>query len=244
MYTDSIQFFSSTGFDKILLISMDMEPIEICRGIYPIINVDPMSNMDEILDWALTLYDQGIRMVQVRAKMFSEEMLPGILDEMVSNLKGSGLAVILNDYVELVGVTGGDGVHVGIEDYPVSQARSALGRDAIIGGTCRNSEQAFEAIRQGATYIAAGSVYESGTKSGVPVIGTDGLKRIVEEVKRTKPEIPICAIGGINSGNIREVHSAGADMVAVIGAVQGDSTPSQAARDLVKMWISFDSAGD
>ena len=89
----------------------DKNAIALLRGVYPIIDISPETSLEPMLDWALRLHDAGIRLVQVRAKRFSEIALTGILDDVVGTLKGSGLAVVVNDYIELVGIIGADGVH-------------------------------------------------------------------------------------------------------------------------------------
>jgi thiamine-phosphate pyrophosphorylase len=205
-------------------------------GIYPILDVKPGADIEELLNWALQLADVGVRIVQVRAKGIDEAALPMLLDDLTSMLRGSGLAVIINDYVELVGITGADGVHLGMEDYPVRDARKMLGSKAIVGATCRTAEQAMMAIGQGASYVAAGSVFSSKTKSGPPIIGIDGLSKVVSGVKDTSSNVPVCAIGGITLENINEVKASGAFLVAVIDAVQGTDDPVRAAEELVRMW--------
>jgi thiamine-phosphate pyrophosphorylase len=218
---------------------------EIVRGIYPILNFTFKMDVEKVLDWAVRLPDVGIKLVQVRAKLFSDVALPMFLDEIVSQLRGAGLAVILNDYVELVGPTGADGVHLGADDFPVADARTVLGKNAIIGATCRTGEKAIIDIRQRATYVAAGSVFESSTKPGLPVIGIRGLKEIVDYLNHEKPSrhgwgrennLPVCAIGGISLDNLGEVYRAGVSMVAVIGAIQDADDPVEAAGELVKEW--------
>jgi len=214
-------------------------------GIYPILNVSPQTEVEDLLEWAVKLPDAGIRMVQIRAKLFAEDTLPGILDELTVNLRGAGLMVVLNDYVELVGITGADGVHIGIEDYPVFNARQLLGPKAIIGATCRDYTEALMVIGQGATYVAMGSVYESQTKRGLPIIGTEGLKAAVDEIKKETPprpgwgrfdSTPVAAIGGVTFDRLKEIYEAGASMAAVIGAIQGADAPVKAARNLADEW--------
>lgn len=233
----------------------DIDSRDVLRGIYPILNIEPMTEIDALLDWACGLYDVGVRIVQVRFKYFDEDKIAIVLDEIVNQLRGSGLTVILNDFIELVGITGADGVHLGLEDYPIVEARAILGNKAIIGVTCRNYTDALLASGQGASYVAAGSIFKSPTKPGAPVIGLDGLKLIVNELdKETAPKkgwgrfnrTPVCAIGGINESNLNEVISAGASMVAVISSVQGAKNPLESAKKLVEKWegLTASKSGD
>lgn len=218
---------------------------ELLRGIYPIIDISPETDIHSILDWSVGLPDAGIKLVQVRAKRFTDDVLPGILDEVIGNLTAAELTVVLNDYIELVGITAARGIHLGLDDFPIFEARAMLGPDAIIGATCRNYAEALLAAGQGASYVAAGSIYKSPAKPGAPVIGIDGLKEIVAHIDAEAPprpgwgqrdNVPVCAIGGINRENLDEVHDAGASMVAVISAVTASENPAEAAQELVEEW--------
>ena len=232
----------------IFQINDEPEITQVLKGIYPILNIDPKTDIHAMLDWAVNLPDAGIKLVQVRAKMIEKNALPQLLDEVVNHLKGAGLRVIINDYAELVKITGADGVHLGYEDFPIFEARAILGHSAIVGATVRHFGEALQASGQGASYIAAGSVYESGTKSGIPVIGIDELKGVHQHlIDEGMPRlgwgrfdhVPICAIGGINKNNLKEVYDAGASMAAVIGSVQGSDDPLKSAEELVKAWESL-----
>lgn len=234
-------------------VHQNQENRKVIRGIYPIINFTPLTDPEKVLDWALKLPEAGIKIVQVRAKRYPSEALMGLLDEIVSNLRGAGLTVILNDYIELVGPTGADGLHLGLDDYPVVEARAILGMDSIIGVTCRSFSDALQAIGQGATYIAAGSIYESKTKTGVPIIGTSGLAEIIEHIDSEAPiregwgrknNVPVCAIGGVTNENLKEVHKAGASMVAVISAIQDADDPVFAAKQMVNSWTELGAYAD
>jgi len=125
------------------------------------------------------------------------------------------VAFIVNDSVSLAKRLGADGVHLGQEDGDVREAREILGRDAQIGVTCHASRHlAMEAGDAGADYVAFGAFFATMTK---------------EVTHRAEPEIlswwqglfefPCVAIGGITPGNCGELVRAGADFLAVSGAV-------------------------
>jgi len=126
-----------------------------------------------------------------------------------------GVAFIVNDSVSLAKRLGADGVHLGQGDGNVGEAREVLGRDAQIGVTCHASRHlAMEAGEAGADYVAFGAFFPTTTK----------------QVKhRAEPEIlswwqglfelPCVAIGGITPANCGELVRAGADFLAVSGAV-------------------------
>lgn len=125
------------------------------------------------------------------------------------------VAFIVNDSISLAKRIGADGVHLGQEDGTVGEARAALGREAQIGVTCHDSRHlAMEAGEAGADYVAFGAFFPTTTK---------------EVSHRAEPElltwwqsifeIPCVAIGGITPENCAPLVAAGADFLAVSGAV-------------------------
>ncbi len=126
------------------------------------------------------------------------------------------VAFIMNDRPDLAAELGCDGVHVGEEDMPYAQARRLLGPDRIVGVTCGDSrDRAVTAAEAGADYVAFGAFFPSMTKVGTK-------HRADPEVLRDWSEttvVPCCAIGGITQENCGPLVEAGADFLAVIGAI-------------------------
>ncbi|HKR92066.1 thiamine phosphate synthase [Novosphingobium sp.] len=125
------------------------------------------------------------------------------------------VAFIVNDSIGLAKRIGADGVHLGQEDGSVEDARKALGRDAQIGVTCHNSRHlAMEAGEAGADYIAFGAFFPTATKDTRYTATLDLL-----EWWQALFEIPCVAIGGVTPENCLPLIKAGADFLAVCGAV-------------------------
>jgi thiamine-phosphate pyrophosphorylase len=125
------------------------------------------------------------------------------------------VACLINDHPELAKQTGGDGVHLGQKDAPLSVARKALGKDAIIGVTCHDSRHlAMEAAEGGADYVAFGAFYPSATKAP-PSTATPDILQWWQEFM----EVPCVAIGGITPDNGEALIRAGADFLAVSGGI-------------------------
>jgi len=127
------------------------------------------------------------------------------------------VAFIVNDSISLAKRLQADGVHLGQGDGTVAEAREALGRDAQIGVTCHASRHlAMEAGDAGADYVAFGAFFPSTTK--------ESEHRAEPELLtwwQSLMEIPCVAIGGITPKNCGPLVSAGADFLAVSGAIWG-----------------------
>ncbi|WP_156843090.1 thiamine phosphate synthase [Novosphingobium aquimarinum] len=136
------------------------------------------------------------------------------------------IAFIINDSISLAKRLGADGVHLGQDDGSVEEARNALGRDAQIGVTCHDSRHlAMDAGEAGADYVAFGAFFPTQTKVVKHQAQTDLL-----EWWQAVFEIPCVAIGGIEPGNCAPLVSAGADFLAVSGAVwNGDEAQAVTA---------------
>jgi thiamine-phosphate pyrophosphorylase len=127
-----------------------------------------------------------------------------------------GVAFIMNDRPDLAAELDCDGVHVGEEDMPYAEARRLLGSERIVGVTCGDSrDRAITAAEAGADYVAFGAFFPSMTKTATKF-------RADPEVLRDWSEttvVPCCAIGGITQQNCGPLVEAGADFLAVIGAI-------------------------
>ncbi|MDD6146910.1 MAG: thiamine phosphate synthase [Oscillospiraceae bacterium] len=168
-----------------------------------------------------TLYEQvedalkgGVTIVQLREKELLEEEFIREALEIKELCHRYHVPLIINDNVEVALKSGADGVHVGIEDAPVSLIRQKAPADFIIGATAKTPEQAIAAEKAGADYLGVGAVFPSPTKKNALRITTDQLKTICNSVS-----IPAAAIGGISLENISALSGGGMDGVAVVSAI-------------------------
>jgi len=139
--------------------------------------------------------------------------------------------LVINDDVLLAQQVGADGVHLGGDDGSLSDARSVLGKDKLIGLSCYNRlELARQAVRQGADYIAFGSFFSSTVKPDAVAASADLLRQARREIA-----LPLVAIGGITAGNGVQLLEAGADALAVISAVFGAGDIQNAARQFANL---------
>jgi thiamine-phosphate pyrophosphorylase len=159
-----------------------------------------------------------------------------VAHELIPIVRSAGGLFIINDRLDVALAVGADGVHLGPDDPPLSDARTvaaeALGAVAnafIIGCSVDTPAAAAQAEAEGASYLGVGAVYATANKSDAgDIIGLEGLERVVEAVS-----IPVVAIGGITPERAVAVAKTGACGSAVIGAVMGPSEPAEAIRALL-----------
>lgn len=179
----------------------------------------------------------GAALVQYRAKGIPPGMALVQARALLQACREAGVPLIVNDSIELAAAAGADGVHLGREDATVREARICLPH-GVIGVSCYDDpERARAAAREGADYVAIGSVFPSGTKPGA-VRAPLALIAAAREASG----LPVAAIGGINAENVAVVAAAGADMAAVIAAVFDAPDVADAARRIVRQFESATTA--
>jgi thiamine-phosphate pyrophosphorylase len=172
----------------------------------------------------------GVSVVQLREKDletrdFYEEGL-----KIRDLLRSQGILFIVNDRIDLALALDADGVHVGQSDMPVEIARKILGPDKIIGLSVEEPSHINEPSAKYADYLGVSPIFVTSTKPELESgWGLDGLQKA-----RSMTDLPLVAIGSINSENAGGVISAGADSVAVVSAIVSADDPQQAARSLVE----------
>ncbi len=174
----------------------------------------------------------GAQCIQIREKEMASDELFEYASKMTAVAHDLGLAVIINDRVDLALATEADGVHLGQHDLPMSIARSILGPTKLIGRSCSSVGQLREAFGQGADYCGLGPVFASTTKSKPNLCGIETLEQVmVDSELRTKPML---AISGITPENIERVWSTGFAGVAISSAVCSAADPYESCKAIVE----------
>ncbi|HSA37755.1 MAG TPA: thiamine phosphate synthase [Methanoregula sp.] len=170
----------------------------------------------------------GADSIQLRDKRRSCTGLTVIGREIAEITRKAGAVFLINDRLDVAMACGADGVHLGQDDMSVITARQLAPPGFIIGVSVGSVEEAQEAERDSADYLALSPVFSSASKDDAgPGHGLETLRDI-----RRAVSIPVIAIGGINRKNVRDVIEAGADGIAVISAVVASPDITAAAREL------------
>lgn len=174
----------------------------------------------------------GVRIVQYRDKCNATALRRQQAEALRNLTRAHGALLLINDDVALARHCQADGVHLGKHDVSLVQARDALGPDALIGASCYASlERAAAQAEAGADYLAFGAFYPSTTK---PAAVRAELSVLQQAERLARPRV---AIGGIDAHNARPLIAAGADAIAVLGAVWDAPDIEAAARSLCQLFL-------
>lgn len=161
------------------------------------------------------LINTGVGIIQLREKNYSAKKVLDVSSKIVSHTKSIRTLFFINDYLDIALLSNSDGLHIGQEDIPIRQGRKLSDNKIIIGISTHSIEEAIQAEKEGADYIAFGPIFETKTKKNLPFPkGLYMLEKIVSAIK-----IPVVAIGGINTSNFNDVFSAGAAGAAMLSGL-------------------------
>jgi thiamine-phosphate pyrophosphorylase len=178
--------------------------------------ISPLDVGGGLADRLVRALDAGpVAAFQFRVKGIDQHAAARLAEPLQRICADRDVAFIVNDSIALAKRLGADGVHLGQGDGDPREARAALGPSAQIGVTCHDSRHlAMEAGEAGADYVAFGAFYPTSTKQ---------VEHHAEPVLlswwSSLFELPCVAIGGITPANAAPLVAAGADFLAVSGAV-------------------------
>lgn len=172
----------------------------------------------------------GVRWLQYRNKTADLTLRRRQAEALREVTRRHGARLIVNDEPALAQAVDADGVHLGRDDAQPLAVKLGWPR-AVVGVSCyAQFELALAARRDGADYVAFGSVFASRTKP-------DAVRAPLALLTRARAlGLRTVAIGGIDAGNIGSVAAAGAHAAAVISAVYDAADPAAAARLLIEHW--------
>ena len=181
------------------------------------------------LEYTREILECGVKFFQFRSKKAVKN--EKLASEILNLCEKFGAKFIVNDDVKFAKKIGAKAVHLGKDDEGIKEAFEILGKDAYVGVSCYNDiNLAINAAKNGASYVAFGSVFASPTKPNAP-------KCDLEVVRETKQilNLPVCVIGGINETNIGSLSYANPDLIAVISAIYKDRNIKENIKNLQRI---------
>jgi len=177
--------------------------------------MERLTKLDEITD------------IQLRIKgETDEEKIFALVQKCQDICQRDGVRLWINDFWRAAVKAKCFGVHVGQEDLARCADEGGLdeikGNGLALGISTHSYAELAAAFGVQPSYISLGPVF--GTKSKNVAFDPQGLATVQKWRELIGSDVPLVAIGGINDAErAREVKNAGADCVAVIGAVKKDN---------------------
>ena len=163
--------------------------------------------------------DNGADWIQLRWKKASQKELLQLSEKIKKICESYRVTFIINDHVHVAKAIDADGVHLGLEDESIANARAILGSHKIIGGTANTLENVLQRITECCDYIGLGPYRFTTTKEKLsPILGLEGYQAILQSLNEKNIEFPpIIAIGGIEFNDIESIKHLGIYRVALSG---------------------------
>jgi thiamine-phosphate pyrophosphorylase len=175
----------------------------------------------------------GVTLLQYRDKSADGRLFVERARGILAALAGTNVPLLINDRVDVAIAVGARGVHLGQDDILPRDAHEMLGPSKIIGRTLNNEADIRQMVGEPVDYACVSGVFPTLHKDYAdPPMGIAGLARLALLSRDIAPDIPVGAIAGITEANAPQVIAAGADGVAVIGAIFNQLDPILAARRL------------
>ena len=174
---------------------------------------EQLRNIQEALDAECTW-------IQLRFKKADNETVVAVAEKVKVLCDTYKATFIVNDHPSIAKAVDADGVHLGLQDMPVAEAREIMGNTKIIGGTANTFEDVAQRYNEGCNYVGAGPFRFTTTKEKLsPVLGAEGYAAIITKMEQAGIDIPVFAIGGILPGDIAKILQTGIYGIAVSGVI-------------------------
>lgn len=188
------------------------------------------------IDSATLALNGGCKWVQLRMKDADKELIYNTALQIKALCHEYDATFIIDDHVDIAKSVGADGVHLGKLDMPIAEARQLLGDKFLIGGTANTFQDVKNHYEAGADYIGCGPLRYTTTKSNLsPILGYDGYKKIIEQIRIAQINIPIVAIGGIAESDIAHLMQIGLNGIALSGSILRAENPINEMNNIIKL---------
>jgi thiamine-phosphate pyrophosphorylase len=164
--------------------------------------------------------EAGCKWIQLRVKNQTESLVKDIAQEAKLLCDQHQAKLIINDFPEVAKAVNAYGIHLGLQDMSIPDARKIVGEKMIIGGTANTFDDILLRVNEGADYVGLGPFRFTTTKEKLsPILGLEGYKNIFQKLKEHNISIPIIAIGGIELDDVESLKEIGVHGVALSGTI-------------------------
>ena len=186
---------------------------------------EPEGDIGRTLEVAARALSGGATAILVRRPHATAFEIFALARQLRPSTRAAHCLLLVSDRADVAVAADADGVHLGARSLPVVAARRAVGPALLIGRSVHNLDEAGQAEEEGASYLLLGPVFPTASHPGAPALGLGPYREAA-----LRARIPVVAIGGITSDNVRLVAQAGGHGAAAIGAFYGTADPAESAR--------------
>lgn len=169
---------------------------------------------NELLEKTKEALIGGVSILQYRAKNKETKEMCKEAKKLKKLCDDFGALFLVNDRIDVALAVKAHGVHLGQDDMEVSIAREIMPKDAVIGVTVHNKEEALKAIKEGADNLGVGALFSTNSKEDAKLMTLETLREI-----KSVSNIPLYGIGGITPYNLNDDILENLNGVAVISAL-------------------------
>lgn len=181
------------------------------------------------------MLDSGCRWIQLRMKNVTAETLLPTAETAKKLCDQFGAALSINDHPEVARDVEAWGVHLGLHDMPVNEAREIVGSQIKIGGTVNTVDDIKQRVKEGVDYVGLGPLHYTKTKEHLsPLLGHRGVRTVMDFVKAQGYDLPIFVVGGVTKSDIKSLIESGVFGVGISTILTESHFPEELVIELKK----------
>ena len=185
---------------------------------------------NELLEKTKEALIGGVSIVQYRAKNKETKEMCKEAKALKKLCDEFGALFLVNDRIDVALAVKANGVHIGQDDMEVSIAREIMPKDAVIGVTVHNKEEALKAIKEGADNLGVGALFSTNSKDDATLMTLETLREI-----KSVSNIPLYGIGGITPDNLNKDILENLEGVAVISALLNSDNIREKSKEFLNI---------
>ncbi len=185
---------------------------------------------NELLEKTKEALIGGVSIVQYRVKNKKTKEMCKEAKALKKLCDEFGALFLVNDRIDVALAVKAHGIHIGQDDMEVSIAREIMPKDAVIGVTVHNKEEALKAIKEGADNLGVGALFSTNSKDDATLMTLETLREI-----KSVSNIPLYGIGGITPYNLNKDILENLDGVAVISALLNSDNIREKSKEFLNI---------
>ena len=178
--------------------------------LYPVVS-GAFCNGRDVCSIVADIAEAGAGIVQIREKELSDSSMFELVKKCREITDHYAMLLIVDDRVDIAMAAGADGVHLGQEDFPLSEAKK-LAPEMLFGVSTHNAEEIRNALADGCSYLNIGPMFPTRTKS--VACGALGFEKVRE--LSSPVSCPFSVMGGIKEHHLELLCSAGFRHIAMV----------------------------